>query len=282
MGSIGAEWHHIVDRLAVKYETMVYDRPGYGNSPGPASPRTPAKAAEELRKVIEDAGISRPVILVGHSLGGLYAQEFAMRFPGRTAGLVLLDPMTVENGNFKTLLNAEEYRQSPIDKGPGIRLGRLFCSLGLGFLVRALSKKGIPFYYFDGFSKEAKKAILDSKARKITYTTCLDEYAESEKEENIRELKGHVFSGKKTDIPAALVLHDPEFMVRETMEFGGSSRDTAEKIETAWAGYMKNTLLPFAPSKTFVAKNGGHYMALTHPELLEEAIAFVSGAPDRA
>jgi pimeloyl-ACP methyl ester carboxylesterase len=36
------------------------------------------------------------VILVGHSFGALIVRHFAWRFPGRVAGLVLVDPVTVD------------------------------------------------------------------------------------------------------------------------------------------------------------------------------------------
>jgi pimeloyl-ACP methyl ester carboxylesterase len=45
----------------------------------------------ELRDLLGMLGISR-VVLVGHSLGGLYARHYANRFPDEVAGLVLLDP----------------------------------------------------------------------------------------------------------------------------------------------------------------------------------------------
>lgn len=41
---------------------------------------------------MDTAKISGPYILVGHSLGGLNAQIFALKYPEDTAGLVLLDP----------------------------------------------------------------------------------------------------------------------------------------------------------------------------------------------
>jgi len=36
--------------------------------------------------------VPAPYVLVGHSLGGLYARLYATRFPAEVAGLVLLDP----------------------------------------------------------------------------------------------------------------------------------------------------------------------------------------------
>jgi pimeloyl-ACP methyl ester carboxylesterase len=36
--------------------------------------------------------VPAPYVLVGHSLGGLYARHYAQRYPGEVSGLVLLDP----------------------------------------------------------------------------------------------------------------------------------------------------------------------------------------------
>jgi pimeloyl-ACP methyl ester carboxylesterase len=46
----------------------------------------------ELRALLEAAGVRPPYVLVGHSLGGLFARRFAQLFPSEVAGLVLLDP----------------------------------------------------------------------------------------------------------------------------------------------------------------------------------------------
>ena len=43
-------------------------------------------------RLIIAAGVSRPIILVGHSIGGLYATLFARRYPAEVAGMVLVDP----------------------------------------------------------------------------------------------------------------------------------------------------------------------------------------------
>jgi pimeloyl-ACP methyl ester carboxylesterase len=47
---------------------------------------------DELREVLRVADMPTPYLLVGHSLGGLYARHYAQRFHNEVAGLVLLDP----------------------------------------------------------------------------------------------------------------------------------------------------------------------------------------------
>lgn len=55
-----------------------------------------------LRTLLEEKGLQVPYILVGHSLGGLYMQYFAKKYPDDVAGIVLVDavyPMGFEQDN---------------------------------------------------------------------------------------------------------------------------------------------------------------------------------------
>jgi pimeloyl-ACP methyl ester carboxylesterase len=67
---------------------LLYDRGGTGWSDPVPLPRSAAEVATELRRVAGDG----PHVLVGHSLGGVYARRFAQLFPSSVAGLLLLDP----------------------------------------------------------------------------------------------------------------------------------------------------------------------------------------------
>jgi pimeloyl-ACP methyl ester carboxylesterase len=54
---------------------VVYDRRGYGESAAlPTEPVTARVAAADLNALLVRIQIQQPVVLVGHSLGGLYAQ----------------------------------------------------------------------------------------------------------------------------------------------------------------------------------------------------------------
>jgi pimeloyl-ACP methyl ester carboxylesterase len=54
-------------------------------------PRTPAHLAQELQVLLDNAGISAPYILVGHSLAGKNLRLFAAAHPSDVAGMVLVD-----------------------------------------------------------------------------------------------------------------------------------------------------------------------------------------------
>lgn len=68
------------------------DRPGTGFAgPAPAD-RSVSRVSREILLAVRGAGERGPLVLVGHSMGGLYAANLAQAFPRAVAGLVLLDP----------------------------------------------------------------------------------------------------------------------------------------------------------------------------------------------
>ena len=71
--------------------TVSYNRFGYPGSAAASDARDAATIVAELRSELQARGIAPPYVLVGHSLGGLYMQYFARRYPDEVSGLVLVD-----------------------------------------------------------------------------------------------------------------------------------------------------------------------------------------------
>lgn len=88
----GVGWEHTRDAIARLTQVVTYDRAGLGASQAGPAPRDAKTIARELHSALRNSGIDPPYLLVGQSLGGLYAQVFAADFPEDTAGLVLVDP----------------------------------------------------------------------------------------------------------------------------------------------------------------------------------------------
>lgn len=86
-------WDKVIDSLVPDASIFAYNRPGYGNSQETGTARDGATIVEELRQTLRHKGLAPPYILVGHSLGGLYMQLFAKRYPQEVSGLVLVDPL---------------------------------------------------------------------------------------------------------------------------------------------------------------------------------------------
>lgn len=83
------------ERLAQSHRVILIDRPGHGWSSRPAGDiyASPARQAEVVAEALEQLGVRRS-ILVGHSWGGTFVTAYALAFPDRTAGLVLLSAVT--------------------------------------------------------------------------------------------------------------------------------------------------------------------------------------------
>ena len=82
------------ERLADRHRVILLDRPGLGWSERRSSNgSSPAYQAAMLSAVLDRLGVDR-VILVGHSWGGLLALTFALDYPHRVAGLVVIAPPT--------------------------------------------------------------------------------------------------------------------------------------------------------------------------------------------
>ena len=84
----------IVPTLARRTRVCAYDRAGDGLSdarPASVRPLTGATQAEELHTLLHVIHARPPYVLVGHSYGGMITREFAARYRGEVAGMVLID-----------------------------------------------------------------------------------------------------------------------------------------------------------------------------------------------
>jgi pimeloyl-ACP methyl ester carboxylesterase len=80
------------ERIGQYTQVITYNRAGYGQSETGPLPRHSGREAEELRALLDKAGVRGPYVLVGHSLGALNVQMFAAKYPAEVSGMVLLDP----------------------------------------------------------------------------------------------------------------------------------------------------------------------------------------------
>ena len=71
-----------------------YDRAGFGWSDALPPPRDADHITSELHQLLLQANISGPIVLIGHSIAGIYIRDYATRFPTDVAGLVLVDSST--------------------------------------------------------------------------------------------------------------------------------------------------------------------------------------------
>lgn len=81
-------WTFIEHLLAKHYKVVTFDVRGTGKSP---SPLEDVNYVEDLLSLLDSLNISQAT-LIGHSMGGQIATEFALNDPKRVSNLVLLAP----------------------------------------------------------------------------------------------------------------------------------------------------------------------------------------------
>lgn len=92
-----ADFGAIQQRLAEQgLRTCAYDRAGLGFSDVGPSPRDGDAIAGDFDKLLVATREHRPVILMAHSMGGLYVRQFAAQHPDKVAGVVLIEAVTPE------------------------------------------------------------------------------------------------------------------------------------------------------------------------------------------
>jgi len=91
LGGNARAWQPIARTLAADTTVVTYDRAPYGASSPARDGRTPPEVAADLHEVLGSLGVTGPLVLVGHSLGGIYLRTYAARHLDQVAGMVLVD-----------------------------------------------------------------------------------------------------------------------------------------------------------------------------------------------
>ena len=119
------------------YRHLAWDMPGYGDSAPLAEMTFPALARAALR-LLDDVGAARAHV-VGHSLGGMIAQELVHACPERIASLVLYATSAAfggAGGDWQQRFLDE--RLAPFERGLGLR------DLAPGLVARLVAEDADP------------------------------------------------------------------------------------------------------------------------------------------
>jgi pimeloyl-ACP methyl ester carboxylesterase len=81
-------WEPVLPGIVERFDVLLFDNRGIGESDAPPGPYTVAELADDAVQVLDEAGVDRAHVL-GTSLGGMVAQELALSYPERVDRLVL-------------------------------------------------------------------------------------------------------------------------------------------------------------------------------------------------
>jgi len=84
-------WNRVQGPLSTSARVCSFDRAGVGGSDPSPRPQTAEEIVADIDALLRQAREDPPYVLVGHSVGGIYARMFAARFRESVGGLVLVD-----------------------------------------------------------------------------------------------------------------------------------------------------------------------------------------------
>src|SRR5215468_6993962 len=236
----------VAEMLSKSYRVIGFDRPGHGKSE-----RTSSKAASVeyqalmLHETLQNLGVKN-AILLGHSWGASLALRYALRYPGETAGLVLLAPAAYPDTDPNPLLRA-------VVKTPLIgELTLMFAKtlMGGARLRHELERAFYPQPAPENYLKSATSTWLGRKQ--------LRAYLEDEWSLNnsLRRMSGHY---GELRIPVVIVTGDRDQIV--------SPKENAYRLKEA---------IPQA--QLVELKGAGHEIPLTRPDGVYSALKLISTA----
>lgn len=93
------DWTDVVGDLSTDHRLVTYDQRGHGDSTNTGDPSTYTidQLTRDLTSVVDQLGLSR-FDLLGHSMGGIVAMQYALAHPEALRSLILMDTFAAPTG----------------------------------------------------------------------------------------------------------------------------------------------------------------------------------------
>ena len=252
-------WRGVQPALAKTTTVCAYDRAGSGWSDTQPGPRDADHIAAELRQLLLQAGIKAPIVLMGHSIGGLFIRDYVAHYPADVAGIIFVDSSTPFQERNAALVRATPTK-TRIDKAVDFATQ----PWTLNLLVVA----GVPrLLGMCGREHTAEDHIKKIQAEDICR---LRKSAWDEVYQFDQSSQQTVNSGPFGALPILILSRD--------ISKGLPTRPSHSELDrrNAW-GQMQEDLKKLSTrSRRIVAKNSSHYIVLDRPDLIaKEVPAFI-------
>jgi pimeloyl-ACP methyl ester carboxylesterase len=242
LGDSFISWHRVQPEIAKFTRVCSYDRAGLGYSDSSSRPRTSRVFVDELHRLLEQAAIGYPLVVVGHSMGGFDVRLYASLYRNQVAGMVLVDSSHPEqqqrlpsalNDLDATWLREQEFFEFAMPLG----IPRL-----LGFCAADDAARAADCNFHSLRENVAElKAISQSAAQTAN-------------------------SGPLGDIPLIVLSHDPDTPQPDLPE------DLAKPTNDAWEQMQEELAHLSTRGTQVIAKHTGHYIQLDRPDLVVDAV----------
>ncbi|WP_081257040.1 alpha/beta fold hydrolase [Bacillus wiedmannii] len=254
MGCSFYDWLPIIEKLSEHFTVVSYHRPGYGKSELGNHSRTTRQATKELHMLLQKLDIHEPIILIGHSYGGLCAQHFAMLHEDKLQALILVD---------STSMNLH-------------RLDELHLPIS-----DQTDSDDVWFQKYNMYSKmdvdtlynELKPILTDQSKQQIEFSTSPSLYKATASE--LSAWKNCALSIKELcktlEIPLIVIGRDPQYSITQLTN-GGMPKEEAIQLEAMWQELIHEQLQISINSQYILAEHAGHGIENDRPNIIIEAV----------
>jgi len=243
LGDDFLSWRRVQPALSRVTRACSYDRAGYGWSAARSGPRDTDHVAQELHALVAEAHIDGPIVLMGHSAGGLFIRKYASLYPQGIVGMVFVDSST-----------PTQFERLPAEFGgvEDFTWDKLFLPFGI---TRLRGHCGV----LDPSTPELKPQLEWHDCTKNAFATT--EQEEKDFPQSCQEAKG---TGPFGDIPILIFSQDP------ALHFGELpySAATLQQAATTW-NTLQEELKQLSPrSRRIIARGSTHYVQILRPVLV--------------
>jgi pimeloyl-ACP methyl ester carboxylesterase len=247
LGDDGLIWGRVQPDLAKTTRVCSYDRAGFGWSDALPPPRDADHIATELHGLLAEAHVTGPVVLMGHSIAGIYLRDYASRYPENVVGLIFVDgstPLQNRHPAFKAHPNPEPPSWFKV------LLKKAAFAAGIPRLLGECSRR------LPGFDPHAAKLQAEDQ--------CHDRSAAvaAELESFDRSGEETVHTGPYGALPIMIFSQDPVRTAKvQTMD-----------VVMAWNQMQEDLKQLSTHSRRIIAKGSTHYIQGDRPDLIEREV----------
>jgi pimeloyl-ACP methyl ester carboxylesterase len=254
-GGVGLSWELVRPAIAKVTGVITYDRAGLGRSDSSPYPRDASTMALELYTMLINANITGPYILVGHSLGGVVARQFATKYPYEVAGLVMVDSAHEQQ---------VEYFPEPLVKMVNSMKGMMGVMKLMGKLGIFALKPNLISIGDDGkLSNELVAQMRGVMASSNSHAEAMIAETESVYAAKIQPVS------TLGDLPLTVISHAHLDANAIPPSLGHQVRDD---YEAAWQRLQAEITSLSTQGRRIVAERSGHNVIFDRPEIVIESI----------
>jgi pimeloyl-ACP methyl ester carboxylesterase len=266
------DWRKVQPTIGKTVRACAYDRAGYGYS-DPSPKRSDVdQTVTDLHDLLHASGMTVPVILVGHSLGGLYATQYAQRYPADVSGMVLVDPAFADQARaIAKAVGAKAANQMAVSDQ------KTLAALDRCIALARVGRLSLP--------AEAKSDCLDNpadpdpdvhrernrEAKTIGYERTLRSEVQAA---NIVGNDGKTLDDRESTVRPGDLRAMPILVLTRgnRSDLPGLSPADAARADAAWKDGHDRLAALSASGRNVVVPHSGHFIQLDQPNAVVEAI----------